>query len=147
MVMHESLHSNSPLPPPRILTHNSYIPMTLNSYITPITAGPRGPLAHKDDPQDQGKSQLGCKISCSKTASHSYCQKSIMVTAIIFLAQKKNNRFTHYFPFPQPVTLRQLAATTFWWGGAWPSSSPWLETYENMLWKHTSTSTYPNVPR
>ena len=51
--------------------------MALNSYIThPIVAGPRGLGAHMDDPQGLGKSQLGPRITCSNTASHSYCQKS-----------------------------------------------------------------------
>ena len=107
--MCESLHSNSPLHP-LDHKHNSYIPMTLNSYITyPIVAGPGGLWAHMDDPQGLGKSQSGPRIACSNTTSHSYCQKSKMVTVIICLTHTKNffiiYRFTHYFHFPPPSTL------------------------------------------
>ena len=86
--------------------HNSYIPTTLNSYNThPIWAGPRGLGAPLGVLLDWGMSQLlGLAAFSGRTAGHSYCQKSKMVTMIISLTKKNNiYRFTHYFHFPHPV--------------------------------------------
>ena len=122
MAMCESLHSNSPLPP---LKHkyNSYIPRTLNSYIThPILVGPRCLGAHTGVLPDQGKNQLvEHTVICSITASHSYWQKSKkMVTAIIFLTK---NRFPHYFHFQHPVLLTATCHHNLCWQEEISSSS------------------------
>ena len=85
--------------------------MTLNNYIThPIGAGPKGLAAHMGVPLGWGMSlSPGLAVFFYSTTSHSYCQKSKMVTAIICLTKNmyiyKLYRFTHYFHLPHPVPL------------------------------------------
>ena len=132
MAMCESPHCTSPLPPPGQTRNNSNRSMSLNSYIThPITAGPTDHQDHRDDPQGLEKNQLPCATFCG-IACHSNCQKSEMVTAIIYLPPiQKKYRFYSMFPFPLPGTLLCHLMPPFSFSAHWHLFFPFLPLTRN----------------